>query len=199
MLGTIDHLAQRNPHTPRTGSPLAADGSAGPTTVVVVPAAAAAGDSEWGASVVSTGFAVDLDAGILVDAMSRALLAHTRTAILEGQRPDGGGPQAELSQRALAAEGRQSEHRGYKSGELADGLRRTAIESNGREASCKIYPPTSRTAYVAKERKRGIVLLTGAGAAGAAAAEAARAAVGAMMSGASVEHDRSETVAKDAT
>lgn len=191
-------MAQRNPHTPRTGSRLPADGSAGPTVAVVVPAAAATSDSEWGASVVSTGFAVDLDPVILVDAMSRAFLTHHRDAILEGQRPDGGGAQAPLSQRALAADGRQSEHRGFKSGELADGLRRTAIESDGREASCRVLPPVSRTAYVARERKRGIVLLTGAGAAGAAVVEAARGAGGAMLSGASVERDRSETVAKDA-
>lgn len=191
-------MARRNPRTPRTGSPLAADGTAGPTVGVVVPAATASSDVEWGARVISAGFAVELDPVILVDAMSRALLSHTRDAILAGQRPDGGGAQAELSARALAAEGRQSEHRGYKSGELADGLRRTAIESDGRTASCRVLPPKSRTAYVAKERKRGIVLLTGAGAAGAAVAEAARAAVGAMMSGATVERDKSETVAKDA-
>lgn len=180
------------------GRPVPADGSGGPTVAVVVPAVDTSGDFEWGTKVVSAGFAVDLDAGVLVDRMSQAHLAHTRAAILEGQRPDGGGAQAELSQRALAADGRQSDHRAYKSGELADGLRRTPIESNGREASCKILPPTSRTVYVARERKLGRELLTIRGAAGAAVEAAAREAAAEMMSGHEVSKSRGEVAAKDA-
>ena len=182
---------------PTTKRKLPADGSGPTTSTVVVPAVDTDGDFEWGTRVMSAGFAVDLDAGILVDRMSQALLAHTRTAILEGQRPDGGGEQAPLSARALAAPDRQSDNRGYRSGELADGLRRTAIESNGREASCKVSPPPSRNAYVGKERKNGRELLTLRGAAGEAVAAAARAAVAEMLSGDPVPKDRGEVAAKD--
>lgn len=179
------------------GRPLPADGSAGPTVVPVIPSVADTGDVEWGTRCVSAGFAVDLDAGVLLDRMSQALLAHTRTAILEGQRPDGGGAQAPLTARALAAPDRQSDNRGYRSGELADGLRRTAIESNGREASCKVSPPPSRNAYVGKERKNGRELLTIRGAAGAAVEAAAREAVAEMMTGDELAKNRNEVVAKD--
>ena len=74
------------------GRNLPADGSAGPTVIpVVAPAAGDGPDLEWGSRVVAAGFAVDLDAAILIDAMSAAHLAHTRAAILGGERPDGGG------------------------------------------------------------------------------------------------------------
>lgn len=179
------------------GRPLPADGSAGPTVVPVIPSVADTGDVEWGTRVVSAGFAVDLDATILVDRMSAAHLRHTREAILTGQRPDGGGEQTPLSARALAAPDRQSDNRGYRSGELADGLRRTAIESNGREASCKVSPPPSRNAYVGKERKQGRELLTLRGAAGAAVEAAAREAVAEMVSGDEVAKNRGEVAAKD--
>lgn len=165
---------------------------------VVVPAVDTSGDFEWGTKVVSAGFAVDLDAGVLVDRMSQALLRHTRGAIIAGERPDGGGEQAPLSARALAAPDRQSDNRGYRSGELADGLRRTAIESTGREASCKVSPPPSRNAYVGKERKNGRLLVTIRGAAGAAVEAAAREAVAEMVSGDEVAKSRGEVAAKDA-
>lgn len=179
------------------GRPLPADGSAGPTVVPVIPTVADTGDVEWGTRCVSAGFAIDLDAGILVDRMSAALLQHTREAILEGQRPDGGGEQTALSARALAAPDRQSDNRGYRTGELADGLRRTAIESNGREASCRVLPPVSRNAYVARERKLGRELLTIRGAAGAVVEAAAREAVAEMVSGDEVAKNRGEVAAKD--
>lgn len=183
----------------RQGAKLPADGSAGPTVIPVVDAVSSGEvDLEWGVRVVSAGLAVDLDAAILVDRMSQAHLAHTRAAILEGQRPDGGGEQAPLSARALAAPDRQSDHRAYKSGELADGLRRTAIESNGREASCRVLPPVSRNAYVGRERKLGRELLTVRGAAGAAVEAAAREAAAEMMSGHEVSKSRGEVAAKDA-
>lgn len=175
-----------------------ADGSGPPTSVVVVPALDTAGDVEWGTRVVSAGFAVDLDAGAIVDRMSEAWLKHTRGAILAGQRPDGGGPQDELSARALSAPDRQSDNRGYRSGELADGLRRSVIESDGRTASCRVAPPVSRNAYVARERKNGRLLVTLKGAAGAAVEAAAREAVAEMMSGTEVSKSRGEVAAKDA-
>lgn len=176
-----------------------ADGSGPPTSVVVLPQVDAGNDGdEWGARIVSAGFAVDLDAAILVDAMSRAHLAHTRTAIMSGQRPDGGGPQKALSERALSDPDRDSPHRGFKSGELADGLRRTAIESNGREASCKVLPPTTRNAYVGGEAKRGVELLTLRGAAGVAVQQAATAVTDQMLEGRALDKQHTEVAAKDA-
>jgi len=175
-----------------------ADGSGPPTSVVVVPALDTGGDFEWGTRVVSAGFAVDLDAGAIVDRMSEAWLRHTRAAILSGQRPDGGGPQDPLSTRALADPNRQSEHRGYNTGTLADELYRTPIESTGREASCRVLPPRSRNPYISKERKNGRELLTMRGAAGAAVEAAAREAVAEMMSGTEVSKSRGEVAAKDA-
>jgi len=180
------------------GRPVPADGSGGPTVAIVVPAVDTSGDFEWGTKVVSAGFAVDLDAGVLVDRMSQALLRHTRGAIIAGERPDGGGEQAPLSARALAAPDRQSDNRGYRSGELADDLFRTPIESTGQEASCRILPPRSRNAYVGRERKLGRELLTVRGAAGAAVEAAAREAAAEMMSGHEVSKSRGEVAAKDA-
>ena len=97
----------------RQGAKLPADGSAGPTVIPVVDAVSSGEvDLEWGVRVVSAGLAVDLDAAILVDRMSAAHLKHTRAAIIAGERPDGGGEQAPLSARALAAPNRQSDNRG---------------------------------------------------------------------------------------
>lgn len=181
---------------PRLGRPI--DPSApGPTDEVVVPPSAGAEPDAWGVRTVSVGMAVDMDPAILVDAMTRAWLGHTRDALMTGQRPDGGGPQKALHGRALANPDRESPHRGYNTGELADGLHRTAITSDGRTASSRGLPPVTRTVYVATEAARGVVLVTGAGAAGEAAAAAARAAAPAMVSGHEVEHDDREVAAKD--
>lgn len=141
---------------------------------------------------VSTAWTVDLDPAVLVDAMTNAWLRHTREAILTGQRPDGGGPQKPLSARALADPDRESPHRGYKTGELADGLRRSAISSSGATATATCYPPISRNAYVGKEAKRGVNLITGAGAAGEAALRAAREVGAAMAEGRAPPADRRE-------
>lgn len=177
-----------------TSGPLPADGSGPPTAIPIVePADDAPPANGWGRRQVTAGFAIDLDAAHLVDAMTRAALLRIRDALMTGQRPDGGGEQKPLSARAALNPGRLSEHRGFASGELADGLRRTAIESDGRTARAKIFPPTSRTAYVAKEQKRGVVLLTGAGAVGEAAVAAARATAEAMGRGLKIEGDRGET------
>ncbi len=115
------------------------------TTIEVLPAIDEGGSAEWGVRVVSAGFTVDLDAGHLVDAMTRASLEHHRRAILEGRRPDGGGEQKPLGRKAASDPDRESPHRGYKTGEMADGLRRTPIVSSGGEASSRILPPVSRT------------------------------------------------------
>jgi hypothetical protein len=182
----------------KTAGNLPADGSAPPTALVVVPQVDEPEPGEWGVRSVSLGFAVDLDAGHLVDAMTRAHLDHTRNALMNGQRPDGGGEQKPLSPQALADPDRESEHRGYRSGELADGLYRTAIKSTGSTATATVNPPTSRLPYVGRERKRGVVLLTGAGAAGKAAIDAAREAAATMASGAKIITSPGEVRAKDA-
>lgn len=186
----------REPSPPPTGEPIA-PASPPPTGVVVVPAVAEP-SVEWGTRQVSAGLALDLDAAILVDAMTRRHLTHTRAALMSGQRPDGGGPQKPLGKRATANPDRESPHRDFASGTLADGLRRTAIKSDGQTATSRVLPPTSRTAHVAKERARGVELLTAAGAAGEAALAGARAAVAAMTSGRKVIHDDDETDAKGA-
>jgi hypothetical protein len=181
---------------PRTGGPV----TPGPACPEIVPPLDVDDDENgWGIRIVSAGFAIDLRAEVLVDAMTRATLAHHRESILSGQRPDGGGPQRPLGQRALADPDRQSPHRGYKSGELADGIRRTAIKSSGggTEATSRIVGPPSRNAYLGKEAARGVVLVTGAGRAGEVATAAAAACVEAMVSGREVLNDRGETTAKE--
>lgn len=175
---------------------LPADGSGGPASIVLQPQSDGPTE-EWGTRVVSAGWAVDLDAAILVDRMSVAWLGHTRGSLMEGQRPDGGGAQKPLSKRALSNPDRDSPHRGFNSGELADGLRRTPITSDGRTATCRCLPPPSRNAYVGKELRRGVVLLTGAGAAGVAAVEAARAVALPMAEGREVGIDRAERTARE--
>ncbi len=178
------------PSPPPTGEPID-PANVPPTGVVVVPAVAEP-SVEWGTRQVSAGLALDLDAAILVDAMTRGHLAHTRAALMSGQRPDGGGPQKPLGRRALADPDRASGNRDYKTGELADGIYRTAIESDGQTARARVMPPKSRQAHVAKERSRGVELLTAAGAAGEAAVAGARAAVAAMATGRVVHHDDDE-------
>ncbi len=153
--------------------------------------------SGWGHRRVAAGFAIDLDAAHIVDEMTRAWLQHTRAALMAGERPDGGGPQKPLGIRASSDPDRESPHRAFNTGELADGLRRTAIKSDGQTASATVYPPTSRTAYVGREQRRGVVLLTGDGAAGEAAMAGARQAAEVMTSGRAVISDPGETTAKE--
>ena len=174
---------------PKTSGKVPADGSGPPTAIVVLPAVDDPDGLEWGTRRVSAGFAVDLDAGHLVDAMSRAFLTHTRGAIMEGQRPDGGGEQKPLSRQALADPDRESPNRGFNTGELADGLYRTAIKSDGPTASCTVQPPATRNAYLGKERTRGVLLLTAAGLAGEVSATAARETAKAMAGGLRIETD----------
>jgi hypothetical protein len=190
-------MARERDPKPKTEGRVPADGSGPPTAVVILPQVDDPDAGEWGVRQVSAGFAVDLDAAHLVDAMTRAHLDHTRTALMEGRRPDGGGEQKPLSRQALADPDRESPHRAYNSGELADGIYRTAIKSTGSTASSSVQPPASRNAYLGKERQRGIVLLTGAGTAGEAAAKAAQATAQAMASGQKITTNPGETRAKD--
>lgn len=163
-----------------------------PTEIELTPDSNGGPVESDGCRMVSSAWVIDLDPAKLVDAATDAWLVHTRAAIIAGQRPDGGGPQKPLSARALANPDRESPNRGFKTGELADGLRRTAITSNGSTASAVCYPPVSRNAYVGKEAKRGVNLVTGAGAAGAAMLAAAREVGFAMARGEQIPIDRGE-------
>jgi hypothetical protein len=181
----------------KAGGKVAADGSAPPTAVVVVPARRDP-EVKVGVQIVSVGFAVDFDPVAIVDAMTRAAMAQIRSSILAGQRPDGKGAQKALSRQALADPDRESPHRAFNTGELADNIRRTPIKSTATGASSTVLPPTSRTVYVAKEKARGVVLLTTAGAVGEAAAAAAQEALAVIAEGRSISARPGEVRAKDA-
>lgn len=181
---------------PKLGPPI--DPQNAPDTAVVVVPERDDLEAEWGARCVSAGLALDMDAAILVDLMTRAHLLHTANAIAEGERPDGGGDQRALGPRAASAPGRVSGNRNYKTGELVAGLRRTEIKSDSQTASSTVLPPKSRQAHVARERARGVVLITGDGAAGQAAINGAKAAVEAMVSGRHVRVDDGEVDAGEA-
>lgn len=151
---------------------------------------------EWGCKIGTVGFAIDLDPAILVDRMTRAVLQHTRDSILDGVRPDNGGPQKPLSRQALAVD-RQSEHRGYRTGHLADAIKRSKIKRSGFTATSRIVPPSNRNVYVAQERERGVNLLTLAGKSGDAARAAADAAVAEITQGGKVPVTDREVDAED--
>lgn len=182
---------------PKTDGKVPADGTGPPTAIVILPEVDDPAGLEWGTRRVSAGFAIDLNAAHLVDAMSRAFLAHTREAIMQGQRPDGGGEQKALSRQALANPDRESPNRGFATGELADGIYRTAIKGDGPTASCTVNPPASRNAYVGKERARGVLLLTAAGLAGEVAANAARDTAKAMAEGSRIVTEPASVAAVD--
>lgn len=167
-----------------------------PGAFVLVPPRRDPADSN-GVQISSEGLCVMLDPAAIVDAMTQAHLAHTRAAIESGVRPDGRGPQRPLGTKAAADPHRESQHRDYRTGELADGLRRTPIVTDGTTATSTILPPLSRQAHVAKEKKRGVILLTSDGAAGRVARTAAQAAVEAMVSGRKVIVEPGEKEAAD--
>lgn len=150
-----------------------------------------------GSRVVTTGLVVDLRADVLVDAMSRAVLAHTRASILAGQRPDGGGPQAQLGTRAAAVAGRLTPHRGARTGHLADGLLRTEISGTTASAATTIQPPPDRIVYVRGEAKLGRELITARGAAAAVAERAAEETAQRMCGGEGFAVDRGSREADD--
>jgi hypothetical protein len=182
---------------PKLGAPLRPD-SPGDGKVVVVPPSAPAPADEWDFNIASLGLTIDLSAEIVVDAMSRAGLMHIRRSLIEGKRPDGGGAQKALGAKAAAGTGRQSPFRGYKTGHLADHIRRSRIKGDTSKASCRIVPPPDPNVYVAEELKRGVVLLSADGAAGEAMRAAARAVVAAACTGREVIHDDGDVDANDA-
>lgn len=158
-------------------------GEGGSTTVTVIERREDSDNEGWGSSVVSVGLALDFDPAIIVAGMRDAWLAHTRGSILTGKNVETGGAAKPLKKQAAEAPGRQSDHRLYKTGVLADGLHADPIARSGSSASVTIKPPRERTVIVAKERKRGNDIMTTDGAAGAAVMEGARLAVQAMLSG----------------
>lgn len=97
-----------------------------------------------------------LDAGLLVDALTSSLLVLYRDGIMSGQRPDGSGAQPDLRARAANAKGRKGKVRGFRTGFLADNLRRSKITGSTTKASSRILPPTSRNVYLASEAKNGV-------------------------------------------
>lgn len=181
----------------RAGAKVPADGS-GPPAALVVVAARRDPEVRVGVQQVTVGFAIDMDPVALVDGMTRAAMAQIRSAILAGQRPDGKGAQKKLSRQALADPDRESPHRAFNTGELADNIRRTPIKATATGATSTVLPPTSRTAYVAAEKRRGVVLLTAAGAVGEAAAGAAQEALAVIADGRSIIAKVGEVKAKDA-
>lgn len=95
------------------------------------------------------------DAGLLVDAISTALLALYRQGIMEGEKPDGSGAQPKLTDKVAAQKDRKGKVRGYKTGYLADNIRRGKITGSTTKATSKILPPTNRNVYISSELKRG--------------------------------------------
>lgn len=98
----------------------------------------------------------DLDAGLLVDAISTALLKLYRDGIMSGEKPDGSGSQKELTTKVANAQGRKSKVRGFKTGFFADNIRRSKITGSTVKAQSRILPPTNRNVFIAAEAKRGI-------------------------------------------
>ncbi len=183
---------------PRLGAKLNPD-SAGDGKVVIVPPMSppALDEDEWSFSMASLGLTIDLSAEHVCDAMRRQAIVDTREALIEGRRPDGKGAQKPLGARASSIPGRQSQHRGYKTGHLADHLRATKITGDSSRAKCRIVPPANRNVYVAQELSRGVALLTAAGAIGEGMRKAAARAVEAMCSGREVQTEDGEVEAED--
>jgi hypothetical protein len=150
-----------------------------------------------GVRVLSAGLTLDLNAKHLVNAMSQDLLTHHRASILTGQRPDGGGAQAALGLKAASQPGRLTQHRGAKTGHLADELHRTEITGDSAHASTRIEPPGDRFVYVRKEAKHGRQLITAEGAAAEVAQGTARRMVAEMAQGQGFAEDVSDVKARE--
>lgn len=112
-----------------------------------------------------------LDAGLLVDALTTGLLVLYRQGIMSGAKPDGSGTQPPLSEKVAAQRGRRSSHRGYKTGFLADNLRRSKITGTTTTARARILPPTNRNVFMAAEAKRGVSFFSVTGTAALVIAE----------------------------
>ena len=142
-----------------------------------------------GAQVVAAGFTLDVRADFLVDAIAQTLLVHHHKAITTSQKPEGG-PQRPLSEGRRNDSDRAGPFRGYKSGHLAEDLRRGKITGTTAKATTRVLPPTDRNAFLATEAKRGVHYLSTAGAAGEVAAAAATRAVEILAAGGRVIVDR---------
>lgn len=112
-----------------------------------------------------------LDAGLLVDALSSALLVHYRQSIMAGERPDGSGAQPPLTEKVAAQRDRRGKVRGFKTGVLADNIRRGKITGSTTKATARILPPTNRNVYIASEAKRGVSFFSVSGTAAVVIAE----------------------------
>jgi hypothetical protein len=102
---------------------------------------------------------IELRADALLDVVRVQLLEKFRLDIMAGRRPDTGGPQKPLPEKRAQAKGRKSPHRGYATGELADGLRSPRMTGTTANARARLLPPTSRNAFVGGEAKRGVFFL----------------------------------------
>lgn len=140
--------------------------------------------------------AVEIDARILVDGMSRAILAVTSDNIRAGVAPDGS-RQRPLSRVRAAEAGRESEVRGYRTGHFADELRTGRVVGSATQARVDVMPSTDRNVFVATEAARGIRYLGVGPAATVAAERAAGELVEAMLEQRRLEAGEGEAVAKE--
>jgi hypothetical protein len=150
-----------------------------------------------GVRVLSAGLTLNIDARHLVNGMSQDLLTHHRASILTGQRPDGGGAQAALGLKAASQPGRLTQHRGAKTGRLADDMHRTAISGDSKHASTRLEPPGDRFVYVRKEAKHGRQLITTEGAAAEVAQGTAKRMVAEMARGQGFAEDVDDMKARE--
>lgn len=185
---------RRNPRRARRRTP------ADPGAVVLSGAGAVgpAGPGGKGPGVRLTGepLVIDLDARAIVDFARREILEAASENIAEGRRPDGG-PQRPLSNRAKADPRRVSEHRGYRTGHLADNLRASPIKGDSQRASSSVLPPTDRNVFVATEAERGVTYLAISGEISRRVDAAISAGVAAMLEGRAVEAEQGEPTARE--
>lgn len=120
------------------------------------------------------GLHIDTRADLLALRVTDVLLEYHRETIINGTMPESGLPKKPLAVVALYAGRnqqmppaerkklgkRKSMHRGYASGVLAAGLRRSKVGGgarSARRATARIVPPTNRNVIVAQElTQRGI-------------------------------------------
>jgi len=110
-------------------------------------------------SLVAKEVGIEIRADALLDVVRVQLLEKFRLDIMEGRRPDTGGPQKPLPEKRAEAKNRKSPYRGYATGGLADGLRSPRMTGTTASARARILPPTSRNVYIAGEAKRGVFFL----------------------------------------
>jgi len=108
-----------------------------------------------------TDFQWNFDAGLLVEHLSASLIAYYSSTVRAGLKPDGMTAQPPLksqarAQRAFDRGFRKSMFRGYRTGEFAANIRRTAITGSTVRASTRILAPTNRNVFIAQEAKHRI-------------------------------------------